>query len=637
MTFLLKDRVQEVSSTTGTGDFVLGGAPQGFSDFSAAFADGDTTWYAAVLDDAWEVGVGTYIAGTNTLERTTILASTNANAKVAFGAGLKFVFVTLPATFAQTLARLQGVETGADVTNAARVKNAILSQPQKTTLVSADRFPMLDSEASNDIVWATLANLVAKLDTYYPQTATVTSMIDAVRNSIRSYGTVRAATTANVAISTSLNAGDLIDGVTLVNGDLVLVKNQTTQSQNGVYTVASSPSRAPGFNTFDMNVGAQVVVQEGTVNADTAWLCTSNKGGVLNTDPIVYNRVNLSGELLAANNLSDLTDVAAARTVLNFENGADVTDEANVRAALANLSTNVVINKTATHRINNPDSQTVFQQFGWDAQQRWATVIEGNGDYAFYSYSADGVTIKRPLLLTASGVGVFLAGIQTASLAWLDAGGDHARYVNITSNNNDHYSMNWNFPNSSITVTWPAGSYTVAKTTDFVGKQAIPIAAAGMISPSSGGAADVTLSGTYQTYQVKAFDASSAEKVFFDMLMPESWDESTITAIIQWQHPATTTNFGVTWGVSAVAIGDDDAGDVDFGAEITVSDTGGTTNDVYLTSETAAITVAGSPQPGDLVRIMIRRIPTHGSDTMAVDAYLNQVKIFITTATGVDG
>lgn len=98
LSFILEDRVRESSSTTGTGPITLAGAPAGYRSFSSVMSNGDTTWYALVLPGgAWETGVGTWVTG-NTLQRTTVLRSSNANALVNFGAGTKDVFIALPAS-----------------------------------------------------------------------------------------------------------------------------------------------------------------------------------------------------------------------------------------------------------------------------------------------------------------------------------------------------------------------------------------------------------------------------------------------------------------------------------------------------------------------------------------------------------
>jgi len=107
-------------------------------------------------------------------------------------------------------------------------------------------------------------------------------------------GTVRAATTANITIATALNNGDTLDGVTLATNDLVLVKNQTDAEDNGVYVVQASPARDDLYDTFVEHVGALIVIQEGTTNADHVYICTSNAGGTLNTDALDWSKVQPS-------------------------------------------------------------------------------------------------------------------------------------------------------------------------------------------------------------------------------------------------------------------------------------------------------------------------------------------------------
>ena len=104
-------------------------------------------------------------------------------------------------------------------------------------------------------------------------------------------GTVRAATTANITIATALNNGDTLDGVTLANNDLVLVKDQSSAEQNGIYVVGSSPARDDLFDTYDEHVGALIAIQEGSTNADTIYLCTSNAGNTLDSDALVFSKV----------------------------------------------------------------------------------------------------------------------------------------------------------------------------------------------------------------------------------------------------------------------------------------------------------------------------------------------------------
>lgn len=96
MALIVKDRVKETTTTTGTGSVTLAGASAGFQSFSVV-GNGNTTYYTITDGTNWEVGLGTYSTTGPTLSRDTVYESSNAGAKVNWGAGSKDVFVTLPA------------------------------------------------------------------------------------------------------------------------------------------------------------------------------------------------------------------------------------------------------------------------------------------------------------------------------------------------------------------------------------------------------------------------------------------------------------------------------------------------------------------------------------------------------------
>lgn len=99
MALVVKDRVKETTTTTGTGAIALGGAVTNFQAFSSVLSDADTTYYAIidVSNSAFEVGLGTYASSGNTLTRTTVLESSNSGSAVDFAAGTKNVFIAYPA------------------------------------------------------------------------------------------------------------------------------------------------------------------------------------------------------------------------------------------------------------------------------------------------------------------------------------------------------------------------------------------------------------------------------------------------------------------------------------------------------------------------------------------------------------
>ena len=170
------------------------------------------------------------------------------------------------------------------------------------------------------------------------------------------------------------------------------------------------------------------------------------------------------------------------------------------------------------------------------------------------------------------------------------------------------------------------------------GKHTIAIPAGTMQARITNGASDgsVELATNDILMTTWNFDAATSEAVQFVIPMPKSWNEGTLTAEFLWQHPSTTTNFGVVWGIRAVAVSNDDALDAAFGTAVTVADTGGTTEDLYITAETSAMTVAGTPAEGDLVIFEVYRVVADGSDTLAVDAKLLGIRLNYTINAATD-
>jgi hypothetical protein len=130
--------------------------------------------------------------------------------------------------------------------------------------------------------------------------------VDAVAEGLHVHASVKAATTSNIDLSTDLEAGDVIDGVTLVAGDRVLVKNQSTTSQNGIYVASTSGAavRASDYNTAaEIDPGDFFFVTGGTTYDNTGWVQV-NTITTLGTDPIVFEQFSGAGTYLAGNGLT---------------------------------------------------------------------------------------------------------------------------------------------------------------------------------------------------------------------------------------------------------------------------------------------------------------------------------------------
>ena len=135
--------------------------------------------------------------------------------------------------------------------------------------------------------------------------------VDAVKQALDIKESVHAASTANVSLtagSSGLEAGDVIDGVTLVAGDRVLLKNQTDASENGIYVAVASggtPARSDDANaSADVTSGMFVWVEEGTANADQGYVLTTNNVITLNTTNLTFTQFSGAGQITAGNGLT---------------------------------------------------------------------------------------------------------------------------------------------------------------------------------------------------------------------------------------------------------------------------------------------------------------------------------------------
>ena len=130
--------------------------------------------------------------------------------------------------------------------------------------------------------------------------------VDGVAQGLDVKDSVVATTTANGTLSTAFANGQSIDGVTLQTGDRILIKNQTTASQNGIYNVTASgaPSRTTDMGTGSNAAGAFVFVEQGTVNAENGFTCTSDTGSaVVGTNNLTFAQFSGAGQIIAGDGL----------------------------------------------------------------------------------------------------------------------------------------------------------------------------------------------------------------------------------------------------------------------------------------------------------------------------------------------
>jgi hypothetical protein len=155
--------------------------------------------------------------------------------------------------------------------------------------------------------------------------AVTKSYVDAIAQGIDAKASVVAASTANLTLS----GAQTIDGVSVIAGDRVLVKDQTTTTNNGIYLCASgSWTRTTDADTYSELVAAYTFVEGGTVNANNGFICTIVAGGTLGTTPITFAQFSGAGQVTAGTGMSktgntlNVNTASSARIVV----GADEID-----------------------------------------------------------------------------------------------------------------------------------------------------------------------------------------------------------------------------------------------------------------------------------------------------------------------
>ena len=126
------------------------------------------------------------------------------------------------------------------------------------------------------------------------------------------------------------------------------------------------------------------------------------------------------------------------------------------------------------------------------------------------------------------------------------------------------------------------------------------------------------------------FDKDSDEHAQFSVAFPKSWNLGTVTFQVFWSGMANTN--GVSWGLQGVAVGNDNTIDVAYGSAVVVDDSSlGAVEEICVSPESGAITIAGSPADDELTFFRIFRDVSDGNDDMAGDARLHGIKVFFTT------
>ncbi len=323
MALILKDRVKESSSSSGTGSITLGGAFPGYQTFNAAIASGSTVYYTihnltAGSDTEWEVGVGTFTSPA-TLARNTVLSSSNSGSLVPFTAGASGleVFVTQPAEQALYTNQATGiVESSGNGSNTIAFTNINASN---VVMVSGT----ISTNAANatDITNKTYVDGLFSTGISYHEAVLVEedTALNAVYVQPNGAGNGVGATLTN----NGANAALVVDGVNVANTARILVYAQANAVQNGIYTVTNPGNasaqwvltRATDADTFGLaspnklGQGDAFFVQDGNTGAGRTYICNTSGTITFGSTNITFAEIS-SAQIYAAGtglNLSNLT------------------------------------------------------------------------------------------------------------------------------------------------------------------------------------------------------------------------------------------------------------------------------------------------------------------------------------------
>jgi hypothetical protein len=428
MALVLKDRVRESSTSSGTGSITLAGAYTGYQTFASAVASGSTVYYTihnttSGNDGEWEVGVGTFTSP-STLSRDTVFSSSTGGTKVSFSsASVLEVFITQPAEEAVYLNQATGlVEIGGNGTNTVSFTNVNTTNLVANTVTLTAGTISTNAANATDITNKTYVDSLFSTGITYHAPVLVESPIalNALYNQPGGAGNGVGATLTN----NGANAALVVDGVTLSNTARVLVYQQSNAVQNGVYTVTN-----PG------NVSAQWVLTRAT-DADTYGVGDPNKLGqgdaffvqsgntgagetyILNTvGTITFGTTNLtfaqisSAQIYAAGtglNLANLTFSISNTAVTAAQYGNDgavgqftvnaqgqITNAANVSINASSISVGTLANARTTASDANGASTIVARDTNgsFNANVITATTVNATtGNFTNITANAAGLT-----------------------------------------------------------------------------------------------------------------------------------------------------------------------------------------------------------------------------------------------------
>lgn len=487
MALIVADRVKEVTTTTGTGTYTLGGAVDGFQAFSAVAVDTDTVYYAITDDTDWEVGIGTIGGTQTTLARTTILSSSNAGSAVNWGAGTKNIFLTYPAEKAvyedisgnvdvPNNLTVGGTVDGVDIaardavlTSTTNTANAAL--PKAGGTMTGNLVLNADPTASLQAATKQYVDTIAAAGIHYHTPARV----EAPANLPSTYDNGTSGVGATLTNS-GTQVAIVIDGVALSSADRVLIYQQTDPAHNGVYTVTTVGSvstnwvltRATDADSYGpsdpdaLGQGDAFFISAGDTGAGETYVMTTVGTITFGTTGIVFTQISataiysagagltLTGQEFSLNTpVASATALATGRTIgmtgdvvwtsAAFDGSGNVTGTATIQPDSVALGTDTTGNYVATGAVSGTGlSGSSSSEGGTFTVTSNATALntvsaivarDGSGDFAAGTVTAalSGNATTATALATGRTIGM------TGDVVWTSASFDGSGNVTGTA------------------------------------------------------------------------------------------------------------------------------------------------------------------------------------------------------------
>ena len=324
MALILKDRVKETTTVTSTGTATLLGAVTGYQAFSV-IGTGNTCYYtiAAQTTNEWEVGIGTFTSP-NQLSRDTVLESSSGGSLVNFSAGTKDAFIAQPAEKAVYIDASNIVNTSGNAATTVTFTQVNTTNLVANTVTLTAGTITANAANATDITNKTYVDgLFSTGITYHSpvrvESPSTVGNLNATYNQPGGAGVGVGATLTNAGTQAAL----VIDGVTMVVADRVLIYNQTNQVQNGVYTVTNVGSgstnwvltRATDADTYGvgnpnkLGQGDAFFVTSGNTGAGETYICNTVGTITFGTTNITFVQIS-SAQVYSAGTGLNLTNLS---------------------------------------------------------------------------------------------------------------------------------------------------------------------------------------------------------------------------------------------------------------------------------------------------------------------------------------